>query len=90
MTSGILKRDGSLRGGGLKVSRAFGSVETGAPDLGSLLGRGTTLAFNTVGEWIERSRSRRVLASLDDRLLGDLGLSRTQADTEARRPFWRA
>ncbi len=90
MTSGILKRDGSLRGGGLKVSRAFGSVGTGAPELGALFGRGTSLVFNSVGEWIERSRSRRLLASLDDRRLEDVGLTRAQADTEARKPFWSA
>jgi len=33
-------------------------------------------------------RSRRALAALDDAVLCDLGLTRTQADLEARRPIW--
>ena len=40
-------------------------------------------------EWNERARQRRRLARLDDRLLGDLGLSRVDAEQEARKPFWR-
>jgi len=37
----------------------------------------------------ERQRTRRALAALDDRALRDVGLTRAQADAEARRPFWR-
>ncbi|MBZ8119684.1 DUF1127 domain-containing protein [Roseovarius sp. LXJ103] len=33
-------------------------------------------------------RSRRALAALDDAALMDLGLTRAQADREARRPIW--
>lgn len=33
-------------------------------------------------------RQRRDLARLDDRALKDIGISREQADREARRPFW--
>lgn len=40
-------------------------------------------------EWNERARQRRQLARLDDRLLGDIGLSRVDAEQEARKPFWR-
>ncbi|MDD3448252.1 MAG: DUF1127 domain-containing protein [Gammaproteobacteria bacterium] len=40
-------------------------------------------------EWSERARQRRQLARLDDRLLGDIGLSRVDAEQEARKPFWR-
>lgn len=35
-------------------------------------------------------RQRRDLARLDDRALEDIGLSRAQADAEARRPIWDA
>ena len=35
-----------------------------------------------------RRRQRRALAALDDRLLDDVGVSRTQAEVEAARPFW--
>lgn len=34
------------------------------------------------------SRQRRALGSLDARALEDLGLTRSEAETEARRPFW--
>lgn len=37
---------------------------------------------------IEVARQRGKLKSLDDRALQDLGLTRREALTEARRPFW--
>ena len=37
---------------------------------------------------IERRRSRQALRELDDHLLKDIGLSRADAEREARRPFW--
>ncbi|MGK9236672.1 DUF1127 domain-containing protein [Inquilinus limosus] len=42
-----------------------------------------------VGAMIGRARQRRMLESLDDHQLRDLGLSRAEALREARRPFWR-
>jgi len=33
-------------------------------------------------------RQRRALAALDDRLLDDVGLTREQAQAEARKGFW--
>jgi len=35
-------------------------------------------------------RQRRDLKALDDRALDDIGISRRQADAEARRSFWDA
>jgi uncharacterized protein YjiS (DUF1127 family) len=35
-------------------------------------------------------RQRRALAALDAAALADLGLSRSEAETEAARPFWDA
>ncbi|WP_107846494.1 DUF1127 domain-containing protein [Litoreibacter ponti] len=35
-------------------------------------------------------RQRRALAALDEDRLADLGLSRFEADAEARRPIWDA
>jgi uncharacterized protein YjiS (DUF1127 family) len=40
--------------------------------------------------WLERSRQRRALSELDDRLLRDIGLTRDEARREAMRSFWRA
>ncbi|EEE37660.1 conserved domain protein [Rhodobacteraceae bacterium KLH11] len=34
------------------------------------------------------ARQRRALARLDDRALADIGLSRSEAQTEAARPIW--
>lgn len=38
--------------------------------------------------WIERSRTRRSLRGVDDRVLEDVGLSREQAESEAAKFFW--
>ncbi|MGF0538404.1 DUF1127 domain-containing protein [Agrobacterium sp. ES01] len=39
--------------------------------------------------WPRKARSRLALRELDDHLLRDIGLSRTQAKREAEKPFWR-
>ena len=39
--------------------------------------------------WFERSRQRRALAQIDDRLLADVGISRSAAADEIVKPFWR-
>jgi uncharacterized protein YjiS (DUF1127 family) len=38
--------------------------------------------------WFERSRERHQLILLTDRELHDLGLTRIDAQQEARKPFW--
>lgn len=38
---------------------------------------------------LERSRERRILAGLDERMLRDLGITRYDAGMEAQKPFWR-
>ena len=61
---------------------------TGGRTRPSILERfGTTVSF--VVEAIERQRTRRDLASLDDRMLRDIGLSRYEVQMELRRPWWR-
>jgi uncharacterized protein YjiS (DUF1127 family) len=42
-----------------------------------------------LGEWRRRLRDRRALAAMSDRSLRDIGLTRYDADWEARKPFWR-
>lgn len=39
--------------------------------------------------WLERRRSRRALAQLDERLLRDIGLSSSEAFAESAMPFWK-
>ena len=39
--------------------------------------------------WLERARTRRLLVRMQERELGELGLSRSNASTEASKPFWR-
>jgi uncharacterized protein YjiS (DUF1127 family) len=45
---------------------------------------------DSLGEWLRRARSRRILASMDDRMLHDIGVSRDAALGEVEKPFWRA
>ncbi len=40
--------------------------------------------------WQDRAHQRLMLAELDDHLLTDLGLSRSDVERECRKPFWRA
>ncbi len=43
----------------------------------------------TLDEWQRRRVERRHLLYLDDYLLKDIGISRADAEFEARKPFWR-
>ena len=40
--------------------------------------------------WLQGNRQRRALAELDDRMLRDIGATRSQAQRETERPFWSA
>jgi uncharacterized protein YjiS (DUF1127 family) len=44
----------------------------------------------TLRRWRQRARARRELAGLDDYLLHDIGLSRSQAQYESGKRFWQA
>ena len=46
--------------------------------------------FAGIRRWGARSRERRLLLELDDRMLRDIGLSRTDVLREQMKPFWRA
>jgi uncharacterized protein YjiS (DUF1127 family) len=39
-------------------------------------------------QWLQRSHSRRELANLTERDLRDIGISRSEAEAEANKPFW--
>ena len=49
----------------------------------------TDWVFATLREWRRRSRDRAQLATLDDRMLRDIGLTHGDAEFLANRPFWR-
>jgi uncharacterized protein YjiS (DUF1127 family) len=38
--------------------------------------------------WLERSRQRRQLGKMDDRMLRDIGVSRSMAFVETQKWFW--
>ncbi len=51
---------------------------------------GTFTAFHKVlNTWRRRARERRELSTLDQRALRDLGLSPSEVNFEANKPFWR-
>lgn len=43
---------------------------------------------NQLRFWFARYKQRRALARLDDRLLRDIGVTRSQAHEESRKWFW--
>ena len=45
--------------------------------------------FDRLYTWQERANQRAHLAALDDRLLSDAGLTRSDVETETAKPFWR-
>jgi uncharacterized protein YjiS (DUF1127 family) len=40
-------------------------------------------------DWLRRRRARAELATLDERILRDIGVSRTEVLHEINKPFWR-
>jgi uncharacterized protein YjiS (DUF1127 family) len=79
--------------------RAFGALAVASP----LAGRDepwgaharrvahTTLIglVDAILTWRERAQMRRRLMTLDDRLLKDIGVTRSEAHGEAEKPIWR-
>lgn len=52
---------------------------------------GTFTAFNQIfATWRQRAKERRELATLDAHTLRDLGLSSSEVNFEANKPFWRS
>jgi uncharacterized protein YjiS (DUF1127 family) len=43
-----------------------------------------------IATWQRRARERRELATMDHRTMRDLGISPTDVQFEAGKPFWRA
>ena len=79
---------GGWAGAALRPARDFGRA------FGWTFGRGPGAAvsagFALLLAWQERAEQRHALALLDDRMLKDIGLSRTDVQSEVSRPFWSA
>ena len=65
--------------------QTFHTLGRNRPALAELLGEAFTLAYT----WRERRQQRQALLRLDDRMLLDIGLSRSDVEREASKPFWR-
>jgi uncharacterized protein YjiS (DUF1127 family) len=52
------------------------------------VGRLAATALDLVATWLQRSRERQQLQTLDDHALADLGLSRDQVTREVEKRFW--
>lgn len=68
----------------------FSLGEARMTSLDASLGRMLLRTPETLSLWYERSRQRRQLARMDDRLLRDIGLDRASAMEESSKPFWQA
>jgi uncharacterized protein YjiS (DUF1127 family) len=71
------------------MSRPLTSASTPRIQISRPRGIVTFLA-DTLLEWQERARSRVLLGRLDDRMLRDMGLTRSDVEVETTKPFWRA
>jgi uncharacterized protein YjiS (DUF1127 family) len=45
-------------------------------------------ALLVVEGWLDRHHQRQSLLELDDHMLRDIGISRNDAEAEAKKPFW--
>jgi len=52
------------------------------------IGRILQAAWQRLRRWHALYRQRQQLASLNDEMLKDIGLSRADVETEINRPFW--
>ena len=82
--------DDLLRGGSAVLLYFFVALRGGMKPRREAAEGPTNRVLATLGQWRRRARARRELAGLDDYLLHDLGLSRSQAQFESYKPFWQA
>jgi len=64
-------------------------VQTGHEGFGRQILRVMSRSVDLILLWQDRVSERAHLASLDDRLLRDVGLSRADVENEVSLPFWR-
>lgn len=56
---------------------------------GTVVGDWVLAILDRLALWQERAAGRHQLAQMSDRDLKDMGISRAEANLEARKPFWR-
>jgi len=54
------------------------------------LGRALRSMLSRLAEWRERHEQRKTLAAMNERMLKDVGISRSDAIRESSKPFWQA
>ena len=57
--------------------------------LGALAAQCVLVVLQTAFIWQQRAHDRHQLATLDDQMMADMGISRADIDCEMRKPFWR-
>ena len=57
--------------------------------IGACAIRCALVVVETLLIWQQRAKDRHLLATMDDRMIGDVGLSRADIDREISKPFWR-
>ena len=82
--------DDLLRGGGAVLVYFFAALSGGRKLRREAAAEPFDRVLATLRQWRQRARARRELAGLDDYLLHDIGLSRSQAQFESGKPFWQA
>lgn len=58
--------------------------------VGGWLGGSAQKFVGTIRRWNHRHRTRRALLDMEDRMLKDIGISRSDALGEGRKAFWEA
>ena len=64
-------------------------VQQGVKHLLSVLNRQLQKGFKQLKLFYQRANQRRQLVEMEDRVLKDIGISRSEALEEARKPFWK-
>ena len=88
----ILRRAASpipITHAGPRARVAPGPVAVDVAALPALLVQAVGRAFETLWLWQTRAEERVHLLALDDHVLQDIGVTRADAEAEARKPFWR-
>jgi uncharacterized protein YjiS (DUF1127 family) len=66
------------------AGRSLGAIRLAGVRIGAAL----ATAVVAVLDWQRRAHERHVLMSLDQHMLRDIGVSPSDAEREARKPFW--